>query len=398
MPVPEFVNLRHLHAIAEIARQRSTRRAANVVHLSQPALTQALAQIEATLGQRLFERTGSGMTPTPAAQLLVEHIDRAFAWLSAAERLFPGGPPLHRLVTRIQLQALMAAVDSDSISFAARRLGVRQPSVTRALRDLETICGRRLLNRSPQGIAATRDARELARHAGLAFAEIQQGMDAFRESHGQIDGRIIVGSLPLARSALVPTAITRLLQRYPEVKLKLVDGPYAELLHELRSGQMDFIVGALRNPPPADVRQEPLFSDSLSIVVRPGHPLRQKRTLAAADLGGLDWVLAPDGAPARRQFELYCQSLGLPLPCHVIECSSLIAVRSLLLQSDRAAVLSLAQVGYEVGSGQLAVLGSPLPQTARPIGLALRADWRPTVAQATFLDLLRQVVAESVAA
>jgi hypothetical protein len=46
----------------------------------------------------------------------------------------------------------------------------------------------------------------------------------------------------------------------------------------------------------------------------------------------------------------------------------------------------------------LAVLGAPLPQTARPIGLALRADWRPTVAQATFLDLLRQVVAESVAA
>ena len=38
--------MRHLYAIAEIARQGSVRRAAEIVHLSQPALTQALAQAE----------------------------------------------------------------------------------------------------------------------------------------------------------------------------------------------------------------------------------------------------------------------------------------------------------------------------------------------------------------
>lgn len=396
MPIPDFINLRHLHAIAEIARQRSTRRAAGIVHLSQPALTQALAQMEATLGQRLFERTGSGMTPTPAALLLVERIDRAFAWLIAAERLFSGAPPLHRLVTRIQLQALMAVVESDSISVAARRLEVHQPSVTRALRDLETICGRQLVTRSPQGTEASRDARELARHAGLAFAEIQQGLDAFRESHGQVDGRVVVGSLPLARSSLVPTAVTRLLERYPDVRLRIVDGPYAELLHELRSGQLDCIIGALRFPPPPDVRQEPLFTDSLSLVVRPGHPLFRQDEVTPKDLAALDWVLPPAGVPTRRHFEAFFESVGLAAPRRVIECSSMVAVRGLLQRSDRATLLSLAQVGYDIETGQLAVLGAPLPQTARPIGLALRADWRATLAQGAFLDLLRETVAESV--
>jgi len=387
MSASEFANLRHLYAVAEIARQGSVRRAAGIVHLSQPALTQALAQAEQALGQRLFERAASGMVPTPAASALSERIDRAFAWLIAAEKLF-GGAPLHRLVTRVQWQALIAAVDNGSISVAARRLGVHQPSVTRAVRDLETLCGKRLFDRSHHGIAPTREARELARHAGLALAELQQGLEAFRESHGQVDGRILVGSLPLARSALVPTAITRLLERYPEVRLRVVDGPYPELLHELRSGRLDFIVGALRFPSPADIRQETLFTDSLSLVVRPGHPLCGKTKL---DLAGLDWVLPPEGAPGRLLFEEFCRSIGLGQPRHVIECSSLVAVRSLLLQSDRAALLSRAQVGFEVESGQLAVLGDPLPHTARPIGLALRSDWRPTQAQAAFLDLLRDL-------
>jgi DNA-binding transcriptional LysR family regulator len=394
MLTAKFVNLRHVHAVAEIARHGSVRRAAGIVHLSQPAVTQALGQVEQALGQRLFERTPSGMAPTPAAAALAERIDRAFAWLVAAEKLF-AGTPLHRLVTRVQLQAVIAAVEHGSITVAARRLGVHQPSVTRALRDIETLCGRPLFDRSHHGITPTRDARELARLAGLAFAELQQGLEAFRETLGQVNGRIVVGSLPLARSALVPTAITRLLDRYPEVRFRVVDGPYPELLDELRSGRLDFIVGALRLPAPADIRQETLFIDALSLVVRPDHPLRDEQSLSAQDLAQLDWVLPPEGTPARKLFEEFCRSAGIAQPRHVIECSSLVAVRSLLLQSDRAALLSRAQVAYEVDSGQLAVLGDPLPHTERPIGLALRSDWRPTLAQSAFLTLLREGAARS---
>jgi DNA-binding transcriptional LysR family regulator len=80
MSASEFANLRHLYAVAEIARQGSVRRAAGIVHLSQPALTQALAQAEEALGQRLFERAASGMVPTPAASALAERIDRCTGW------------------------------------------------------------------------------------------------------------------------------------------------------------------------------------------------------------------------------------------------------------------------------------------------------------------------------
>ena len=381
MQIDASFNLRHLHMVAEITRWRSLRRAAAEVHLSQPAMTQALAQLELQLGQRLFERTGGGMVPTAATLALSERIDRAFAWLRATK--------LHRKATRIQLQCLVAAIDAESVSMAARRLGMRQPSVTRALRDLETLCGKPLFARSPQGIDATREARELARLAGLALADIRQGVEAFREHHGKIDGQIVVGCLPLARSAILPTAVTRLLKRYPELSLRIVDGPYPELLHELRSGRLDLLIGALRSSSPADIRQEELFRDRLSIVVRPGHPLLDRR-LTPPDFAGLGWVLPPDGTPARELFHGFFREMGLEEPAHVVVCSSLVAIRGLLLQSDRAALLSTAQVGYELGAGQLKLLAGPLDETARPIGLALRADWRPTLAQEHLMALIRQ--------
>ena len=64
---PFDLNLRHLRAVAAIRRCGSVSRAAGEVALSQPAVTQGVAKLEAQLGLRLFERGPSGMVPTPRA-------------------------------------------------------------------------------------------------------------------------------------------------------------------------------------------------------------------------------------------------------------------------------------------------------------------------------------------
>jgi DNA-binding transcriptional LysR family regulator len=164
------------------------------------------------------------------------------------------------------------------------------------------------------------------------------------------------------------------------------------LLHELRHGQIDIVIGALRVPnPAADVTQEALFSDPLSIVVRPDHPILGSRLPGARELAALDWIVPIEGAPARASFMAFFAANGISAPARLIECSSQVAVRGLLLRSDRVALLSAAQVAFETAAGQLAVLPMSLPGTERDIGLATRADWRPTSAQARLLDLVRQI-------
>jgi DNA-binding transcriptional LysR family regulator len=392
-------NLRHLFAAAEVARQGSIGQAAKSIHLTQPAVTHAIAKLEALLGNPLFERASSGMIPTGAGRQFVARIGRAMDWLKAGERAFSPAPALHRLATTVQLSALIAVVDGGGFSVSSRALGMAPQSIQRAVHDLETLCARPLFLRSPYGLEPTREARALARTASLAFAEIRQGMDEVREYLGFMDGRISIGCLPLARTHLLPTAVTRLLAQFPEAKVQIFDGSYPELLHGIRHGRLDLILGALRDPvPTTDIRQEACFLEPLWIVVRSGHPILADPAPSLKKLAALDWIVPREGTPTRTHFINFFTASGLAVPLHVIECSSLVAARGMLVQSDRAAILSLSQIRYETLSGQLAVLPHPLPGSHRPIGLTFRNEWQPTRVQAAFLERIAEVVREDLAA
>ena len=389
----EIPNLRHLRVFLVAARVRRLGRAAVMVHLSQPAATQAIRKLEAHLGHTLFERTSVGLNPTEAGTCFQVRIERAFRWLDQGQRLLGGGAmSWPGQVTRVQLRALISMVQHGGYGLAARRLGLSQPGLHRAVRELEAVCGQRLFLPTPQGVEATAAARELARLAALALAEIVQGMAELRERQGILDGRVWVGCLPLARTRLLPDAVTHLLNRYPDVKMRIVDGSYGELLQGLRHGQIDMIVGALREPAPfPDILQEALFTEPLSIVVRAGHPILAANELDAACLSRLAWVVPREGTPARDHFEAFFRVSGVEPPQRLVECSSMVATRALLLESDRAGMMSQEQVRYEVAAGFLAVLPKALQGTERPIGLTVRSGWQPTIVQARMMSLLRDI-------
>jgi len=80
------VNPAHVRTLQEIARCRSFSRAAEALHLSQPAVSHHIRHLEAELGQPLLERVGKRALPTRAGELLLAHAARAFAELEAARQ------------------------------------------------------------------------------------------------------------------------------------------------------------------------------------------------------------------------------------------------------------------------------------------------------------------------
>jgi DNA-binding transcriptional LysR family regulator len=247
-----------------------------------------------------------------------------------------------------------------------------------------------LFERTSFGVNTTRSAGLLARRTRLALAELRQAHAEISMLLGTRRGGTVIGAMPLARSSLVPATVLAFAAQHPEHAVSILDGPYETLLEALRQGRADLLVGALRNPPPPlDVTQEHLFDDPLALVVRSGHPLTAKRRVALSDLARFSWVAPRPGSPLRRHFDSLSAAIGTAAPAQPIECNSLGAARALLMGSDRLLMLSRHQVQYELRAGHLVILPLPIGDITRPIGLTLRADWRPTRLQGVLLNQLR---------
>lgn len=66
------LRFRHLSVIEALSSLRSIRKAARVLHLSEPAVSKALGEIEASFGMRLFSRSAAGVEPTPQGLSVIE--------------------------------------------------------------------------------------------------------------------------------------------------------------------------------------------------------------------------------------------------------------------------------------------------------------------------------------
>lgn len=396
-------NLRHLRAFREVTAQRSISQAAVRVFLSQPAITQAIAKLERLLNTTLFERHSEGMRPTEAGLLYAERVDRALNLIRSGvldalrlgtEKGSRSRDAPEQLLTVAQLRALVAVSNAGNFTLAARAIGTSQPALYRAARELESLLGIPLYEKNAQGIDLSRQGQILVQQIKLAFAELAQGLAEVAALQGQETGRIVVGAMPLSRHFLLPDAINAFARRCPRVEVHVVDGPYEELLHSLRHGETDLLIGALRTPLPLeDIVQERLFDDPLTIVARAGHPLQGKRRLAVRDLAAYPWVVPRIGTPTRNHFENLFRNGRSPRPSGLVESSSFVLIRALLLQSDRLTMISAHQVRLEAQQRLLATLRYDLSGTMRPIGLTTRRNWRPTATQQLFLDFLRSAKA-----
>ncbi len=378
-------NLRHLRLLLSVAETGSLTHSASILNVSQPAVTQAIGKLERETGGRLFDRTRQGIFPTPRCEVLARRLRRAFDRLDPA--LTDVAPRLMLTATWAQLQSLVAVHEAENFTLAARRLGLAQPTVHRAISQLEQEAGQSLFERTAFGLLPTRQTRALVQAVMLAFAELDQADSDLSELDGGETGQIVVGSLPLSRSVLLPRALARFREQRSRYPVMVIDGRYDELLGNLRRGEVDLIIGALRQPAPiGDITQVKLFDDHLSVLARRDHPLAGKTGLTAKDLQGCKWVVPRRGTPSREHFDALFAPIGLPES--IIEAGSILLMRELLAESDHLGCISSVQAQAELSHQLLSELDVTANWPARPIGLTYRENWVPTKAQALLIDII----------
>jgi LysR family transcriptional regulator, regulator for genes of the gallate degradation pathway len=390
------VRLRKIWLAIMVAERGSFSDAAAAVGISQSAASRAIESLETEFQCALFERRGHSVKATRQGEILLSRAKRAREQLRRAASEF--GETCAEAVfgdmmraSDHEYRAFIAVYNQTTVSQAAFSLGIKQPSISRSLSRLELRLKQELFERRSFELRATQIGHKLVVPFKLMFRELDQARDEIKLDLGNRKGQVILGCLPPTRTRLVPDAILTLISEYPDVKVRVIDGIFPALFAMLMHGEMDILVGTLRNPLPEGTNAEVMLHDRVSIVVRPEHPLTRQDVVTLEDCLRYEWILPNSPAPLRQFFDKVMQSHGSNFPERYTEVDSVMVGRSLLCNSDRIAILSYFQVEQEVRWGRLSTVPVLLPDAGRKIGILTKAGYLPTPFAAAFIEGLRTV-------
>jgi len=127
------MQLRHIRYLLAVAEHRNFTRAAEALHVSQPALSQQIKQLEESLGVQLLDRTGRTVRPTDAGTAYIEYARRALRELQAGERAIHDVRDLSRGVLRLAMTPTFTAY---LVGPVVERFNARYPGIKLGIREM----------------------------------------------------------------------------------------------------------------------------------------------------------------------------------------------------------------------------------------------------------------------
>lgn len=208
--------------------------------------------------------------------------------------------------------AFVAVVRAQSVSQAAKDLGLTQPAITRRVQSLEESLGTELLDRNTKPPKANATGR-------LVFDQcraVLDDMDRLRElvaTDAEPRGDLRLGVTQGIGELALPGLLDALAAPYPELQTQLVTGWGGQLLERIADDELDAAVTWLPDEAvlPKKVAGRRLDTTSLVVVSSAATPLR--RSYKLADLQEQRWILNPDGCGFRAGLRRALTAQGLPL-------------------------------------------------------------------------------------
>ncbi len=237
----------------------------------------------------------------------------------------------------------MTVAEKGSLRSAARSLSISQPALTQSIRELERELGVSLFERHARGVTLTPAGTILLRRATVIVNELRRTQEEIDQLQGGLQGTVVVGLSVVAHIVFLPTALPAFQKKFPQVRLRIIEGTYPAIESRLRDGSIDFYVGpAPDHPIPREFTLEKLFDNSRAILARRGHPLAGVKTLAG--LMHADWMTTGITEKADAEFAAFFARHGLPMPRITVQSESLLTMTTTLASTDTL-VITARQIG-----------------------------------------------------
>lgn len=295
--------------------------------------------------------------------------------------------------TRIKFRHLVCFLEvarQGSLARASDKLAISQPALSKTLKELETLLAATLFVRSKSGAALTESGVAFLRYAGPSVQALREGVNRLRSGeHEPITATL--GVLSTVESMLVPEVVCRLHARHPALVVSVVTGPSAYLLSRLRVGELDLVVGRMTDSPQIlGLTFEHLYSESMTLVVRSGHPLLAD-TQARHHLEDYPLVLPLAGTTIRKFADSLFVQHGISPPRQRLETLSLALSRRYVQCSDAIWVAPFDAVMQDLSRGDLAELKLGMREPGGSVGLCSNPSLAMPMAAQWCVEVLREV-------
>jgi DNA-binding transcriptional LysR family regulator len=198
------------------------------------------------------------------------------------------------------LEYFLACVEEKSVTRAARRVHVAQPTLSHALARLEREVGERLLDRGPRAVLRPTDAGRLVEsRARAALAQVRAVRDDVAALRGLATGSLRIASIQTLNATLLPAPLARFARAHPGVRVAVQTYPTGDVVEAVRTGRVD--IGVVAGMPAAALARSPgvaaalLYEERFVAVVRPGDALARRRRVRLGDLADRPILMAAPG-------------------------------------------------------------------------------------------------------
>jgi LysR family hydrogen peroxide-inducible transcriptional activator len=296
-------------------------------------------------------------------------------------------------MTLTELRYIVALAQEQHFGRAAERCHVSQPTLSIAIRKLETELDAALFERNKQGALITPLGLKIVAVATRVLEQTAHIKDLADADKEQLEGPLALGTLPTIGPYLLPQFIPLLQETAPKLSLYVEENSQASLALSLRSGELDAILVAAPFSEP-DVVTQTLFDEPFVLLLPANHRLAHKPAIAAEDLDPQELLLLREGHVFREQVlaafpHLRCDHEAVVGARRFKQGSTLESLRHMVASGLGVSILPQAAAHSPHYAPDLLITRpfvKPVPK--RTLVLA----WRVSYPRHKAIDLLRQAI------
>ncbi len=268
------------------------------------------------------------------------------------------------------LKIFVTVVKCGKMRQAAATLFLSQPTISQAIRELETYYGVKLFDRLSHKLYLTEDGQRLLAHA-QHIVDAFEYLDYTMKQSG-ISSTLRMGGSVTVGTCLLHDIVTKIESSLKDIQVKVIVNNTSHIEQQILNSTIDvgIVEGLVKSK---DLINIPIYEDELVVVVGRSHPFYQIQDLSISQLQGQSFISREEGSIERNQYEQYLMEKGVILN-QTWSCTNTDAIKRAVMNGRGIAILSKLLIEKEVKNGELYILPIVDIKMSRDIQLIYHKD------------------------